>query len=64
MYFLSDIILLCAAKIKRLTLKLRGFIIRFSAARPCGAGNRRLLLRSTPLVNDMRESLLCLAAVD
>ena len=45
-------------------LKLRGFLISFSAANLCEAKNRYLLLRLGLLTNDIEENLVCPAVVD
>jgi hypothetical protein len=51
-------------QIKGKNLKLRGFLISFSAANPCEAKNTYLSLLVNLLVNDIKENLACQATVD
>jgi hypothetical protein len=47
-----------------ISLKLRGFLVSFSATNPCEARNRYLLLQSGLLINGIKESQVCQVTVD
>ena len=50
--------------VKQGKLKLRGFLVSFSAANPCEAKNRYLLLQSGLPTNGIRENQDCPVTVD